>query len=668
MGARRRTRAGRLSPSDDPRLQAGRSCAAVVAAALLSFCSTPAALADTASFELNGKIYTKWLYQNDDTRGCLSLSNPFWVDNIGGHNGVCTEFELNIKGRVSRHATAGVRLKSRFGGLWQDWWENGDLRLGTEDTSGESLGLNHAQYIKLRGAFVRIAPPIPTVRWVHVGASDFGMFNAWTIGKSRYIDRDNGYGAFIEGEVLPRLLRYHAAAIALPKLYVGPGWNTGLRDNEPLASFWGQDWAYALKLESQPLLDLQLRAVGVYIQDWEADRYDPDLTGTPDRDRDADHAIDLISRFRAVNGSFEAVYTPAFYEPLTISGLLAYSRNEPNPDYATNLVRNGQGFSPVLFKLDDAGEPVAASGLAGKLLVELADPLQQGLSLKLEYFNIGSEFNAIFGARREADVLLTDGIIPSGFIAGGQLPTLNVANEFVDFDEPWYETVVGWHGLTTLLEWIQGPLRATGEYTYVRYNTDAQGRDIDDQYPSFLYTDGFTDVQAFTADTDYANVFDRGKDPRSVYKEDQRRSTHIAVLAGDSLLPWTSGLSVRAKLKYVHDKDVRRIGTRADNYEGQLFLAFVSIAYQATDELKTSLGYEVQRWIEDNRSGSPSSGYYDYDTRKHTGRLVANYNFGGATFSYLLEYFHKDLERDIPGLFDQAWRVWRSKATLEVSW
>lgn len=158
--------------------------------------------ADTANFELNGKIYTKWLYKNDATRGCLSLSNPFWPDNIGGGNGVCTEFELNIRGRVSRFVSAGVRVKSRFGALWQGWWENGDTRwdndnnLFVENTSGEALGLNHAAYMKLRGAWIRAAPPIPGVSWIHFGSSDLGMFNEWTIGKSRYIDRDNGAGVF----------------------------------------------------------------------------------------------------------------------------------------------------------------------------------------------------------------------------------------------------------------------------------------------------------------------------------------------------------------------------------------------------------------------------------------------------------------------------------------
>ena len=73
-------------------------------------------------------------------------------------------------------------------------------------------------------------------------------------------------------------------------------------------------------------------------------------------------------------------------------------------------MRNGQGFSPVLFLQDAQGNPVAANGFAGIARAEIADPFEVGLSLKLEYFNIGSEFNAVMGSRREADVLLTDGM------------------------------------------------------------------------------------------------------------------------------------------------------------------------------------------------------------------------------------------------------------------
>jgi hypothetical protein len=638
--------------------------------------STGTALADTGNFELNGKTYTKLLYKNDDSRGCLSLSNPFWPDNIGGSNGVCTEFELNVLGRVSKYVTAGVRIQSRWGALWQDWWENGDTRwdypnatLFYENTSGESQGLNHAQYMKLRGVFIRAALPIPTVRWVHIGATDLGMFNEWTIGKSRYIDRDNGAGVFFEGEI-GDFLRYHSGAIALPKLFVGPRWTTGLQHSDPLSGFWGADWAYAAKLEAEPHNDFSVRLIGALINDWEADRFDPDITGASDAGRDTDRAISWDTRFRAVNATLDARYTPEDFTPLSVTGLIAFSSNKAFLDYATNSVENDQGFSPVLFlfDLDDEGRrvPRAAKDFAGRVRVEVLDPFEVGVSLRAEYFNIGEDFNAIFGSRREADVLLTDGIIPSGFISGGQLPTLNLANEFVDFDEPWYESVIGWHGGTGILEWTDGGAKATGEYSLITYNTNAQDRDVDFQYPDFLYTDGFTDPQAYTADFDYANIYDRGKDPRSVYKKHQNRMTSIVALGGELLVPGVDHLLLQTKLKWVRDRDTRSEANANDNYLGNLYLAFLTARYQWTDELSTGLGYELQVWDEKNRSGSQEDGFFDYDTKKHTGRLTASYNFGGLSFNYLLEYFHKDQERARPGSAEQEWRVWRSKATVEV--
>lgn len=110
----------------------------------------PTAQAEIANFDLGAKIYTKWLYQNNDRQGLLWLGHPAEKDNYSGDNGVGSEFELLIKGKVSRYIRAGVRLKSRFGALWHNWWENGDMR-DVPDNSGESLGMNHAEYIRLRG-------------------------------------------------------------------------------------------------------------------------------------------------------------------------------------------------------------------------------------------------------------------------------------------------------------------------------------------------------------------------------------------------------------------------------------------------------------------------------------------------------------------------------------
>jgi hypothetical protein len=636
---------------------------------LLALAVVPtAALADLANIDISGKNYTKFMSQNDDTQGCLSMSNPFWVDNIGGHNGVCSEFELNIKARIGTRVTAGVRLQSRWGALWQDWWENGDLRQGVQDTSGESQGMNHAAYIKLRSSWVRFAPPIPGIRWVTIGSTDFSMWNEWTIGKARYIDRDNGAGVFVEGDILQdKHLSYTTGAMALPKLWAGPGWNTGLRGNEPLAALWGTDWAYALKLDSAPTSDLRFRAIGTLTQDWEADRYDPDITGTPSIARGADHAVNLVTRFRGVNATLDGSWSPSFAEFLAVSGLLAYSNNYVNPLYATNLVTSGQGFSPVVFRHDAAGNPIPSADFAGKVLVELFDPFEIGLSAKFEYFNIGSEYNAVMGSRREADVLLTDGIITGGFTRGGQLPTLNVANEFVDFDEPWYETVIGWHGGTVLLEWASGSNKIALEGTYIHHGTNYQYRDVKTQYPDFLYTSGFTDTTAYTANSDYANVFDRGRDPRSVYADYKDRRTVLAVLTGEFLIPGVSGLVVNLKGKFIWDEDLRKLGNPDDDYHGTSILAFGQVGWQATNELKVSLGYEFSRWLEINRTGTQEAGFFSDYTTKNTARLGATYAFGGVIIGYTLEYFHKTLDRGRPDLYAMQWNVWRSKGTVEVA-
>jgi opacity protein-like surface antigen len=643
---------------------------ALVAAAVAL---APPAQADTSNFDLSGKIYTKYMYKNDDSQGCLSMSNPFWNDNIQGSNGACTEFELNIRAHLGSKVTAGVRLQSRWGMIWQDWWENGDLKPGgVQDTSGESLGMNHAAYLKLRGAFVRFAPPIPTVRWVTIGATDYSMWNEWTIGKARYIDRDNGNGVFVEGDALPRKqLSYTVGAMALPKLWAGPGWQTGLSYNDTKASLYGTDWAFAAKLESKPSEALQLRLIGSWAQDWEADRNSPSKTGSYDAARDADHSVGWVTRFRGINGTFDAQYSPPSLEWLTVSGLVGGSSNYVNPAYATNQVAEGQGFSPVVFKMDSTGRVIPSNDYAGKLLLELFDPLQVGLSAKFEYFNIGAEYNAIMGARREADVLLTEGIITGGFTRGGQLPTLNIANEFVDWDEPWYESCIGWNGGTGVLEWVRGPLKLSGEYTRIGYNTDKQGRDTALQYPDFLYTNGFTDTTAFTADHDYANKHDRGKDPRSVYARYQDRATWIGILNGQLALPssWPLPRStiLSGKFKYVDDSDKRRLTNPDDDYHGRSWLWFGTVTFQPTDQLRTLLGYEYTEWKEKNRTGSEATGFSSGRTYRHTARAGLNYAFGGVLLSYTLEWFHKKLDRTPPAPYDMVWNVWRAKATCEVA-
>jgi len=249
--------------------RARRAAFALGCLCALSLLSPPAD-ADIANFDLAAKIYTKWLYRNNDSHGILWLGHPAEKDNYSGDNGVGSEVDLVLTGRISKYVKAQVRIKSRFGALWHNWWENGDMR-DLPDNSGESLGMNHAEYIKLRGYWFRIKTPTPFINYIHVGSSDFSQFNEWTIGKVRFIGRDNGKGIVIYGKFGDRV-RYHIGIIPLPKLWVGPGWTTGIGDTALAQPFIGQDYAYALRMDFEPLDWMQIKLIGSLALDWEANR------------------------------------------------------------------------------------------------------------------------------------------------------------------------------------------------------------------------------------------------------------------------------------------------------------------------------------------------------------------------------------------------------------
>lgn len=627
-------------------------------ARVLAEAPSASARADIGSFDLAGSIYNKWLYRNDDSQGTLWLGNPFWPDNITGSNGVGSEFELKVMGTVSNAVRAEVRLKSRFGSVWQDWWENGDQHYDSLNTSGESLGMNHAQYIKLRGYRIDANLPIPTVRSVLVGSSDLSMFNPWTIGKVRYIDRDNAKGTFITGGSDDGAWGYVLAAIALPKLFVGPGWSTGIGDPNLLNPFWAGDWAYAAKLVWAPEDLGTLTLIGSMTRDHEIDVADPDARGTVNAGcKDAlgnpipgcveDHAVERITRYSNAVATLQYQGVPL--DILGVDALFAISSNDINEDAAFNGVAGNAGVSPVLYKdtLD----------VATVVRVELLDPFEVGFTLRAEGFSIGAEFNSIFAARREADVLLTD-----GFLDGGQLPTLNLANEFIDFDEPWFESAIGWYGATLVPELDLDTLTFAGEVTYLGYHTNAQERDVENVYPDFLHTDGFTDTDLY----DYANTTDRGRDPRSVYRRNEDRHTWIALLKGRWADDVGVPLGVDLKFKAIFDRDARSHTTTEDDYVGDQYIGRLSMDAQVIDELKLVLGGQVEHWREDNRRGTLELGYGDDTTDKQKVFFDAIYSWSGFNFHYVLEYIHKDQHREREP--DQLWDVFRSKATLEVRW
>lgn len=642
------------------------------------------ARADSKNFEWDGKIYMKGLFCSDDSQGALWLSNPFWDDNIGGCNGVVPELELGIRAQISPKVRAGARVQSRWGAPWGLYWENGDIKTDAAgnpvpfpgDTSGESLGMNMARYMKMRSVWVEMAPPIPTVTSVRVGSSDFGMWSPWTIGRLRYIDRDNGEGVFVQGA--SGGLNYTVGMMAMPRLWAGPNWTTGIGDIEVDNPFITQDWAYGAKLGGRPG-GVDLEWIATYMMDREFNLADPDAEGTTNPTGVSDGTVDRELRYQNLNSTLEAEAFPISW--LRVNGLAGVSWSNINPEYAYNGVEDNQGIYPMVFNPADPDLADGITGYAGRLTAEAMDPFGRGLSFKGQYFNISNHWTSTMGSRREADVLLTD-----GFLGAGQLPTLNIANEFMDWDEGFFESIIGWHGGTLVASQQLGSSELSAEATHLTYNTNGQNWNVDTVYPDFLHTDGYTDVEFY----DYANFTDRGRDPRSVFHRNQDRNTQIFVLKHRTFFEVGRGLEWKNKAKYIRDRDRRitddntdplyaDLDRASDDYVGDIYTVRSEVSYQFNTEVRGFVGDQLDYWDEVHRSGTPQSGYYDYLTRRNKAFVGFEYAFGGARMAYQFQWLNKNQDRfldsdpntdgyelEVPDY--RKWNAWRSKVTFEVAW
>jgi len=614
--------------------------------------------------EWRGDFFTKVLTRNNASGGCVSYGNPAPEgDNFAGDNGICSELGLTVVGHVSERVEAGARIQSRYGAQWANWWENGDLK-GTIDGSGESLGMNHASYLQLRGIYLRIAPPIPSVRAIHFGASDLAMFNAWTIGKIRYTERDNARGIFVDGSFGP-WLSYTFARVALPKLWASANYNTGIDDPLVENPFWERDAAWAAKFTSEWEW-FKVEQITSYVLDEESDLDDPDAIGSTNTIDVRDGVVVTNPRYQNVNATLEL--SSDWLDWLIVKGLAGYSYSKTSEDHVFNGVSGAQGFTPV-----PMGEFI--DGYAVVTRASFYDPWDLDLEVHGEYFNIGKHWVSVMGARREQDLLLTDGFLD------GQVATLNIANEFQDFNEAFYEPIIGWHGATMLAKWSPWDLVLESEGTFITYNTntgtfdDDVALDTDNVYPDFLYTDGMTDTEFYS----YANTNDRGRDPRSVYHKNQNRRTLIGVAKGAYTLDlsfleamtWLPPITFTARHKTIWDVDLRNLRIdSADDYNGLLFFNRVGVELPVTEELSVGGGYAFDVWWEQRRSGDVIAGvanYPDYLTLRQKAFFDVRYVFGGASIWYHVEYLNKDVTTTDPRLDFQYRHIVRSLAMISAA-
>ena len=528
-------------------MRAKHTLALLAVAALLI---PAAALAQQGpQFTLGGTTYTKWLWGNQRYQGALYNFKDAPGEGYGD-NGQGSEIELLLNAKVSKAVEVKARLHSRF---YQNFWTNGggwsNSSGGTDCSgSGDSVGCGEfdprsSQYVKLRGVTVTLTPGYKWIDSATIGSNDWGMFDPFVVGRMRYIDRDNVSGLLFQGSALDRTLTWDAARISLYRLWAGPSYTTG--------NFHAADGGYVGQLHYTPSSMWDAGALVEWTNDIEVDP----------TDNNWDNGRNTKTRFRnTVAGIKLGVHPSASFDA---RAAWYYSTYDSAPIAGAPANFGINGYSPV-----PAGQH---SDWSGKVNLDFLNLGGGGFSINLEGFHIGAEYASILAARRESDVLLTEGhdstwalpgpnnaaygvfggsgnrsIIGYGGWEGNaqQLATVNIDNQFTDFNEPMAETAIGWEGITIVPTFQSGALDMSAEYSYITYDTNWQAWGDDSRsITNSLYP-------AMDTQTGLGSY-------RSAYAPFQDKTTHIALVKGKYVIDAGKGIDVFGKIKYIKETDNR---------------------------------------------------------------------------------------------------------------
>lgn len=629
-----------------------------LAVLMVSAMVVPAMAADGQKLQWTGVNYTKFLSGNRHYDGSMYGFTTIPGEGFGD-NGQGTEFELLFSSRPSSKIEVQGRIKSRFNqNQWTNW---GGFGAGPSDAGGTGgdggeFDPRSNEYIKLRGVTVNITPGYWWLNRATIGSSDFGMFDPYTIGKIRYIDRDNGKGLFFNGSFMDGKLSYDLARISLSRLWSGPNYETG--------DYTSMDAAYGLKLRAKVNNDLSFTGIFDYVNDIELDPQDTDADdGRDTNQRQKNQVLGLKADFNTELGDFAgfslkpAAYYAKYYthNDLGMAGWSSYT--------AYNLGNMDDWTYDVKFNLDDVGGT--------------------GFSLAGQYFNIGSDWVSVMAARRESDVLLTEGHEGSfyypeadnaswrgtsvlgygGFLGHAQqVATTNVDNEFTDFDEPMAQTVIGWKGLTLVPSMGFGDLDLSAELSFIDYNNNWQmwGDDA-------MYDMGSSPYVTSEPDAGFGSF-------RNAYMPFQEKTTNIYVVKANYFLDMAEGIDLHARFKYIDEEDLRindefflpynadgtvnnaeTAGTYGavdgaklfteltdDDKQMDMYLYELGAGYQLTEELYLDLTWQYfdvelvdgNTAFMGNRSHRMAGGVH----KKNNIILDASYMVGGAEFGMIYQF------------------------------
>ncbi len=532
--------------------------------------AAPALAVDFSLKESN--IYMKFL--DGDRRAVAGGS----IDTASGADqGQFTELNLQVRATINPQVEAGFRVQSRSSAAY--WSE-----FGFKDEDNPAKTMNSRKYMKLRGAYIQLTPGYGWLNEVRLGSNQWSMFDPFTVGAMRYIDRDNINGFYFRGKL--GKVTWDAAKIVMPE-YLGFNWGNG-----PVCC--GTD-------------DYQ-KGESVYIGQVMVPIGSAKLTASIQSFRD--HTTSPVDT-NPLNGTdIRTIYKNNVYmlkgEGSPVGGVDlkgAYYRS--NASVAAGLLAEPWSVTPRSGINDDAFKFDAVFNLVPNLTVSY------------QYFNIGAGYTSIAAARRESDVVLTEGSEAAWYNWGNNLWLGGAAadtyqqvvhrgadNDFMDFNEAPAERALGWKGHTVLANYEIADTPLSLELTRVGYNNNWQNY--------------------------------RANGPLSGwYALNQDRHTNIAVFKASHTFKVAGGIDTAFKFKYVKDTDNVSNLTATDDTQTKDRGYSFTVGKQLHDHLYGSIAYG--RYSRDYRLGART-----YDTDKSIWSAKLAYSLGGFEFGLLSQWINGD--------------------------
>jgi hypothetical protein len=586
--------------------------------------------ASAATVDFSGSnIYMKFLDGNQHAASTSSIDT-----NSGSDVGQFTEMNIIFKATLSPQVEAGGRIQSRSSAsYWTDYGgfgnENGSVNCNVSGTTCSGSSDNHIndqKFMKLRGAYAELTPGYSWLNLARIGSSDWGMFDPFTVGKVRYIDRDNYNGLYFKGPIAGRST-WEFARVSLPN-YLQFNYGQGPTCCSTDSTQYN---------EAVYIAQFKVPVGGVKL----ATSYQSFVDHTLAPTANTFTGVNTAGIYKNDVFAFKADASPI--DVLDLRGAFYWSKSDPS----AGSIGTVWGNTPT----------GSISDKAIKLDVDLTPPVA-GLGFNFQYFNIGAGYFSTAAARRESDVLLTEGSESAWYKWGSPLWSGGAAanytqgaaspngglgvpngtqngltdNAFMDFDESPTESVVGWKGLTALgkLDVANTPMSL--ELTGVGYNNNWQNYSttgpLYNVFPA--NQDRTTNIVAFKLnhifavmgglDTNFKFKHVGDKDKSYLVAGDLRHviDNGITLSAGNQLFSQLYGTVSYGR--YIRDiKDASKVGTPFNNSKSIYSLKF---AYNLP-------GYEVgmlTQWIKGNGNPTETLGG-DLKIQQYRMKAYAQVNF-----------------------------------------